>query len=64
MGDAGEPPTTPATDPTGEAWVLWGALFLRLALRGGELLWLTNVPYLRWRERAQGEGWRGGGRRW
>jgi len=32
----------------GEAWVLWGALFLRLALRGGELLWLTNLPFLRW----------------
>ncbi len=57
------PPGGAANRPAGEAWVLWGGLFLRLALRGGELLWLTNLPYLRWRKPAGDEGRRRGGRR-
>lgn len=59
MRKRGERPCAPTTKAAGgEAWLAYGALFLRLALRGGELLWLTNLPYLR----RSGDGKRYGGR--
>lgn len=33
-------------EPPPDSWISWGALFLRLSLRGGELIWHSRLPLL------------------